>query len=314
MTLNQRLLENSAGTTTAITAANKALIDAVTVSLNGGTQNFTPTGHEITVSAASTTNVTRWAATATSDQMSWDWLGSYSGAGTSNAFTATGVLYQGMSSTSASAGAYPWKGRFPASGNMVWQDFAGATITLTSGAHAPLPNTDYRYSIVGDRAAGTITIKAYSTSGTLLATWSKTGANLGTDPFYGIEADAPNNQVGTTRIHRLQMDDGRTTEIGAYAAQTPALVPVVTLSPTTGPVPRTDGTNGTSVLASITTTGGNSNAKTYAVLIQYSANGNFTDTTTYLDTTGTYTSSASFTFTPGAVGSYRVTPYVQQAA
>lgn len=221
MALSQRKLENSAGTTTPVTPTNKALIDAATVSLGGtGTQQLTPTGHELSVPSTGVANVARWACPGgTSDQMAWDLLVQYTGAGTGGAFTATGVLLNGMSTTSATSGVYPWKGRFPASGNMAWQDYANATIPLTSGAHAPTPGNDYRYSIVADRSTGTITIKAYSLANTLLATWSKTGANLGADPFYGFEAAAPGNQAGTTKVHRLQMDNGRTTEIGPYIDQ-----------------------------------------------------------------------------------------------
>jgi hypothetical protein len=218
VTLKQRKLENAPGVTTPVTSANKTLIDAVTVSIAANSsQQLTPTGLELVAAAASVANFDRWAAAGTSDLMAWRWMASYDGSGTADAFGATRVLFFGMSTTTAAngSGTAPWKARFPASGNMAWQDFANTTIPLVSGAHAPLPNVDYDYSVIANRATGTITITAYSAAGAPLATWTKSNANLGADPFYGMEADAP-TEIGTTRIHKQQMDDGRATEIPAW--------------------------------------------------------------------------------------------------
>lgn len=134
-------------------------------------------------------------------------------------------------------------------------------------------------------------------------------------------ADAGQNSYPTQRTVRhanLRLEDSSAAAgyMGAYVS---VLSGTIALSPTSGPVPRTDGTSGTEVTATITpsTTSG-LDAKPYALLVEFSAIGDFTDTISVLDTRGAYQSSPVFKFTPPNKGTepdqYRFTGYILPAA
>lgn len=313
MSIKQYSFEGVAAGTSATTANT----GATTINKNGGTSTFSTAaastgtcGLEFVTTATAQYNIARLPANASNSKMAFSGVFSYLGSGTGNAPTATAVIGALSNNTDKMVQIY-----LTAGNQLAIYDSAASVATPRPTL---TPGTKYRIEIVADGAAGSVAANLYAASGTTpIATWTKTsGANFGTPTeFNGTELGMiSSNQAMTIRWDDIQLNDGSTTEIGPYTQQAASLVPSVTLSPTSGPVPNSGGTNGTSVLAQITTTGGNANAKTYAVRIEFSANGNFTDTSVYLDTTNSYQSSASFTFTPGNVGSYRVTPYVQQAA
>lgn len=194
-------------------------------------------------------------------------------------------------------------------------DRASVAIDPANGTGAMTDGSWYQVKGSANRAAGSASLQLLDSAGASVRSFVKSsGADFGTVPFALFEGGfSAGNQIGSVSFQLIQQDDTGAVPPN-YVLTTPPLVPSVSLAPTTGPVPRSDGTNGTQVTATVSTTGGNGNARTYAIVIQYSANGNFTDTVTFLDTTTAYQSSPTFTFTPLNVGAYRVTPWAQQAA
>ena len=104
----------------------------------------------------------------------------------------------------------------------------GATVVSISAG------TQYRVEAVitgGSTTAGVVLVKLYDFStGTLLGTWSTSTANLTAFTPNGCELGSLSSVALTVRWDDVQMEAGRTTEIGAYdpvAGNTP---PSVTLS------------------------------------------------------------------------------------
>lgn len=105
------------------------------------------------------------------------------------------------------------------------------TTTLTPGAR-------YRVGVVcdntGGTAAGKITVNVYTETGTTpLGTASSTTANLSTGGFITLRcgATAFPSEGATIGVDDLQWNDGATTEISGFAAQTALHTPVAILTP-----------------------------------------------------------------------------------
>lgn len=81
---------------------------------------------------------------------------------------------------------------------------------------------------------------------------------------------------------------------------------------------KTTGATGTGITYTVSSAGGDGSAKTYAVAVEYSANGTYNDTVVVAGTldaaTRTYQASPTFEFTPSAPGKYRARGYVSQSA
>lgn len=79
-------------------------------------------------------------------------------------------------------------------------------------------------------------------------------------------------------------------------------------------VPRTDGSGGETLTATVSV-GNGTGSYTYAVLIEQCASADFTSSavTTVADTRGTYQASPTFTYAPTVIAYYRVTPFALPA-
>ncbi len=114
-------------------------------------------------------------------------------------------------------------------------------------------------------------------------------------------------RVGTsTDTTTIYVDDVRydpaSTDLIPFAG---SLLPAASEDKNTGDIPSTV------VTVTVTATRGNANTKGYAIKIEFSAIGDFSDTTTYLAQTA-FQANGTFTYQPSTKGSYRVTPYAQQ--
>lgn len=258
MTLKQFLFEGAAAGTSA-TAANTG---ASLINKGGGTSTFTlaaasngACGIEFVSSAAAQYNVGRFAATAANDKIAFTGVFLYVGTGTASAPAGTSNI-GGL--TAGGTPTYPLFFRINASNQFVVRDSAAAL-----GAALPTltPGTQYRIAVVADRAAGSATANLYTATGTTpIATWSKSsGASLGTDPFSGIEVgNQSGNPAGTVRWDDLQLNDGATSEIGAYNPSSNPLTGSGTLTPTSGSYPL-------SVTVTLSATGGSGTGRQFSV-------------------------------------------------
>lgn len=244
MSLRQFLFENGpAGTSitgTLLGGASFALVNK-----GGGTSTLTAaaaqsgaTGAEFVTTATGQYNIARLYSVAAADRFAASYVFSYLGTGAASSATAeTTIAGLRCSTTDLN----PIGMKIDALNRVYFIDYALVSLSGSNLKYTIEPGVKYRVEIVADRTAGTATVNLYTATGTTpVATWAATTANLGPSTINGLEFGVISaNQAMTVRIDNVQLDDGRTTQIGSYDSSSTPLSGTGTLTPTAGEVPLT---------------------------------------------------------------------------